>query len=100
MVELCEGLKIPWPLRLCGFKSRFEYDIKLCESMIYGAFLYVHDTVLLSDQRKNLRDSLVKHKSGSFRVKPIIKPRFDFSLLLVSLITDVEQKPRFLLAAF
>ena len=20
-----EGLKIPWPLRLCGFKSRFEY---------------------------------------------------------------------------
>ena len=23
-----EGLKIPWPLRLCGFKSRFEYWIK------------------------------------------------------------------------
>ena len=23
-----EGLKIPWPLRLCGFKSRFEYEIK------------------------------------------------------------------------
>ena len=22
-----EGLKIPWPLRLCGFKSRFEYKI-------------------------------------------------------------------------
>ena len=22
-----EGLKIPWPLRLCGFKSRFEYDM-------------------------------------------------------------------------
>ena len=21
-----EGLKIPWPLRLCGFKSRFEYE--------------------------------------------------------------------------
>ena len=29
MVELCEGLKIPWPLRLCGFKSRFEYEIKI-----------------------------------------------------------------------
>ena len=35
-----EGLKIPWPLRLCGFKSRFEYEIKLCESMIYGAFSF------------------------------------------------------------
>ena len=23
-----EGLKIPWPLRLCGFKSRFEYRKK------------------------------------------------------------------------
>ena len=23
-----EGLKIPWPLRLCGFKSRFEYDME------------------------------------------------------------------------
>ena len=23
-----EGLKIPWPLRLCGFKSRFEYEIE------------------------------------------------------------------------
>ena len=23
-----EGLKILWPLRLCGFKSRFEYSIK------------------------------------------------------------------------
>ena len=23
-----EGLKIPWPLRLCGFKSRFEYRIE------------------------------------------------------------------------
>ena len=23
-----EGLKIPWPLRLCGFKSRFEYEVK------------------------------------------------------------------------
>ena len=22
-----EGLKILWPLRLCGFKSRFEYDL-------------------------------------------------------------------------
>ena len=22
-----EGLKILWPLRLCGFKSRFEYDM-------------------------------------------------------------------------
>ena len=22
-----EGLKIPWPLRLCGFKSRFEYKM-------------------------------------------------------------------------
>ena len=21
-----EGLKIPWPLRLCGFESRFEYQ--------------------------------------------------------------------------
>ncbi len=24
-----EGLKIPWPLRLCGFKSRFEYGERL-----------------------------------------------------------------------
>ena len=24
-----EGLKIPWPLRLCGFKSRFEYEESL-----------------------------------------------------------------------
>ena len=24
-----EGLKIPWPLRLCGFKSRFEYKMYL-----------------------------------------------------------------------
>ena len=30
-----EGLKIPWPLRLCGFKSRFEYDMQ-------GVFLYIH----------------------------------------------------------
>ena len=41
-----EGLKIPWPLRLCGFKSRFEYDmycvtpckIKTCKEF----FLYIH----------------------------------------------------------
>ena len=33
-----EGLKILWPLRLCGFKSRFEYSVKLCKSMIYGVF--------------------------------------------------------------
>ena len=33
-----EGLKILWPLRLCGFKSRFEYSIKLCESLICRAF--------------------------------------------------------------
>ena len=24
-----EGLKILWPLRLCGFKSRFEYEYSL-----------------------------------------------------------------------
>ena len=35
-----EGLKILWPLRLCGFKSRFEYLIKLCKSMICGAFSF------------------------------------------------------------
>ena len=23
-----EGLKIPWLLQLCGFKSRFEYWVK------------------------------------------------------------------------
>ena len=40
-----EGLKIPWPLRLCGFKSRFEYEIKLCESMIYGAFFFMYTTL-------------------------------------------------------
>ena len=28
MVELFEGLKIPWLLQLCGFKSRFEYEVK------------------------------------------------------------------------
>ena len=35
-----EGLKILWPLRLCGFKSRFEYCLKLHKSMIYGAFCF------------------------------------------------------------
>ena len=24
-----EGLKIPWLLQLCGFKSRFEYWVKV-----------------------------------------------------------------------
>ena len=44
-----EGLKIPWPLRLCGFKSRFEYDmlyvtpckITACKEF----FLYVQNIV-------------------------------------------------------
>ena len=30
MVARREGLKILWPLRLCGFKSRFEYSIRDC----------------------------------------------------------------------
>ena len=40
MVARREGLKILWPLRLCGFKSRFEYCLKLHKSMIYGAFCF------------------------------------------------------------
>ena len=28
-----EGLKILWPLRLCGFKSRFEYE-RLVRSLV------------------------------------------------------------------
>ena len=44
MVELCEGLKIPWPLRLCGFKSRFEYEsivISPCKLIAYEGFLFI-----------------------------------------------------------
>ena len=39
-----EGLKIPWPLRLCGFKSRFEYDsryITPCRLNTYKEFFIV-----------------------------------------------------------
>ena len=39
-----EGLKIPWPLRLCGFKSRFEYEKAIvipCRSMTYEGFLFM-----------------------------------------------------------
>ncbi len=35
-----EGLKILWPLRLCGFKSRFEYCLKLCKLYVYGALFF------------------------------------------------------------
>ena len=44
MVELCEGLKIPWPLRLCGFKSRFEYEVIVlipCKLITYEGFLFI-----------------------------------------------------------
>ncbi len=43
MVELCEGLKIPWPLRLCGFKSRFEYRsiVNPCKLIAYEGFLFI-----------------------------------------------------------
>ena len=40
-----EGLKIPWPLRLCGFKSRFESDkvqIIPCRSMTYEGFVFIY----------------------------------------------------------
>ena len=45
MVELCEGLKIPWPLRLCGFKSRFEYDVSFttpCKLMACREFFFMY----------------------------------------------------------
>ena len=41
-----EGLKIPWPLRLCGFKSRFEYEIKIAIIWMTNGcdfcFIYLH----------------------------------------------------------
>ena len=40
-----EGLKIPWPLRLCGFKSRFEYKYSLlipCKRVVYEGFLFYY----------------------------------------------------------
>ena len=49
-----EGLKIPWPLWLCGFKSRFEYEIKIAIIWIAGScdfyFIYLHH---IWNQRKN-----------------------------------------------
>ena len=39
-----EGLKIPWPLRLCGFKSRFEYEsivVIPCKLITYEGFLFI-----------------------------------------------------------
>ena len=39
-----EGLKIPWPLRLCGFKSRFEYEsivVIPCKLIAYEGFLFI-----------------------------------------------------------
>ena len=44
-----EGLKILWPLRLCGFKSRFEYrsnPLIACKSMFAGDFLFIAETFL------------------------------------------------------
>ena len=40
-----EGLKILWPLRLCGFKSRFEYEYSLlipCKRVVYEGFLFYY----------------------------------------------------------
>ena len=40
-----EGLKIPWLLQLCGFKSRFEYEKVVlipCRSMAYEGFLFLY----------------------------------------------------------
>ena len=40
-----EGLKIPWPLRLCGFKSRFEYDIYFvtpCKIITCKEFFFIY----------------------------------------------------------
>ena len=34
-----EGLKIPWPLRLCGFKSRFEYESSFFERLYEYRFM-------------------------------------------------------------
>ena len=49
VLEIAKGHKVLWPLRLCGFKSRFEYSVKLCKSLIYGAFcLYACHGAILS----------------------------------------------------
>ena len=46
-----EGLKIPWPVRLCGFKSRFEYEsivVIPCKLIAYEGFLFIDVTILFS----------------------------------------------------
>ena len=41
-----EGLKILWPLRLCGFKSRFEYKVKsqISNNLIFAIFILMNCT--------------------------------------------------------
>ena len=36
-----EGLKIPWPLRLCGFESRFEHEKELSAKIAGDSFFCV-----------------------------------------------------------
>ena len=40
MVKLFEGLKIPWLLQLCGFKSRFEYRYFPVSLWFTGIFIF------------------------------------------------------------
>ena len=43
-----EGLKILWPLRLCGFKSRFEYERlarSLVSQMLTRLFKFIIDNI-------------------------------------------------------
>ena len=41
-----EGLKIPWPLRLCGFKSRFEYE-KIARTSKSSCYFFIMNLDLM-----------------------------------------------------
>ena len=36
-----EGLKIPWPLRLCGFESRFEHRKRIAGKILQAILFFV-----------------------------------------------------------
>ena len=44
-----EGLKIPWPLRLCGFKSRFEYKATLVSHRFTRVACFLYHPSSMSD---------------------------------------------------
>ena len=72
-----EGLKILWPLRLCGFKSRSEYKT-IAGYLVAGDFLFLPQK-LLHGRRRGLASAILGVVATFFAGKALL---VGFQLLL------------------